>query len=218
MAFVIAIDGPSASGKGTLCTRLSEYFGWPRLDTGLLYRAVGAKILTQSLMLPPLEDILVHARSLSLEDLSQPLLRSETVGQMASKIAAVPQVREILFNFQRDFSQHPPQEAKGCILDGRDIGTVICPEANAKIYITASLETRANRRFDELVSLKQTVSFEGILHELTERDRRDSQRKVSPLKIAPDALLIDSTHLTPQSVFERALQFISSKNPPLNKS
>jgi cytidylate kinase len=177
MPFIIAIDGPAASGKGTIARALASHFGFHHLDTGLLYRATGAKG----------GDPVAAARSLQASDLERPDLRSAEAGQAASRIAAIPEVREALVAFQHRFAAQEP----GAVLDGRDIGTVICPDAAVKLYVTASDQVRALRRAAEL-----GADADEMLTQLQERDRRDSERETAPLRLAPDAVLLDTSHLT----------------------
>ena len=177
MPFIIAIDGPAASGKGTIARALASHFGFHHLDTGLLYRATGAKG----------GDPVAAARSLQASDLERPDLRSAEAGQAASRIAAIPEVREALVAFQHRFAAQEP----GAVLDGRDIGTVICPDAAVKLYVTASDQVRAVRRAAEL-----GADADEMLAQLQERDRRDSERETAPLRPAPDAVLLDTSHLT----------------------
>jgi cytidylate kinase len=177
MPFIIAIDGPAASGKGTIARALASHFGFHHLDTGLLYRATGAKG----------GDPVAAARSLQASDLDRPDLRSAEAGQAASRIAAIPEVREALVAFQHRFAAQEP----GAVLDGRDIGTVICPDAAVKLYVTASDQVRALRRAAEL-----GADADEMLTQLQERDRRDSERETAPLRLAPDAVLLDTSHLT----------------------
>ena len=177
MPFIIAIDGPAASGKGTIARALASHFGFHHLDTGLLYRATGAKR----------GDPVAAARSLQASDLDRPDLRSAEAGQAASRIAAIPEVREALVAFQHRFAAQEP----GAVLDGRDIGTVICPDAAVKLYVTASDQVRAVRRAAEL-----GADADEMLAQLQERDRRDSERATAPLRPAPDAVLLDTSHLT----------------------
>ena len=177
MPFIIAIDGPAASGKGTIARALASHFGFHHLDTGLLYRATGAKG----------GDPVAAARSLQASDLDRPDLRSAEAGQAASRIAAIPEVREALVAFQHRFAAQEP----GAVLDGRDIGTVICPDAAVKLYVTASDQVRALRRAAEL-----GADADEMLAQLQDRDRRDSERATAPLRPAPDAVLLDTSHLT----------------------
>lgn len=186
MPFIIAIDGPAASGKGTIARALAAHFGFHHLDTGLLYRATGAMG----------GDPVSAAMALTVDDLNRPGLRSAEAGQAASRIAAIPQVRAALVDFQHRFAMQEP----GAVLDGRDIGTVICPDAAVKLYVTASDNTRAARRAAEL-----GARADAMLVELRERDRRDSERATAPLRPAPDAVVLDTTHLTITDAIARAI-------------
>ncbi|RDD68457.1 MULTISPECIES: (d)CMP kinase [Paracoccus] len=186
MPFTIAIDGPAASGKGTIARALARHFGFAHLDTGLLYRAVGAKG----------GDPIAAARGLAPEDLARPDLRSAEAGQAASRVAAIPEVRAALVEFQRRFARSQP----GAVLDGRDIGTVICPEAELKLYVTASDEIRARRR-----ALELGADEARILAELRERDARDAARAVAPMRPADDALLLDTSEMTIDEAVARAI-------------
>lgn len=186
MPFIIAIDGPAASGKGTIARALAGHFGFHHLDTGLLYRATGAKG----------GDPVLAAQTLTADDLSRPDLRSAGAGQVASQVAAIPEVRAALMDFQRRFARQEP----GSVLDGRDIGTVICPEAPVKLYVTASDRIRALRRAAEL-----GADPGAILVELQERDRRDSERATAPLRPAADAVVLDTSDLTIAEAIARAI-------------
>ncbi|MBN9487014.1 MAG: (d)CMP kinase [Alphaproteobacteria bacterium] len=198
---VIAIDGPSASGKGTLAKRLATHFGLPHLDTGLLYRAVGAISARTGQM--PAE----VAERLTAADLDDPALRGDEAGQAGSRAAAIPEVRANLLNFQKEFSS----QAMGAVLDGRDIGTVICPDAPVKLFVTASVESRAERRFQELRQRGVDTIKPRVLAEMAERDRRDSERAAAPLKAAPDAWLLDTSNMDADAAFAAALAFIKRK-------
>ena len=198
---VIAIDGPSASGKGTLAKRLATHFGLPHLDTGLLYRAVGW-ISARTGQAPP--DV---AARLSASDLADPALRGDEAGQAGSRVAAIPDVRANLLKFQREFSSR----ASGAVLDGRDIGTVVCPDAPVKLFVTASAESRAERRFQELRKRGVDTIKPRVLAEMAERDRRDSERAAAPLKAAPDAWLLDTSDMDADAAFAAALAFIERK-------
>jgi len=201
---VIAVDGPAASGKGTLARRLSKHFGLAHLDTGLLYRAVGWQVRDN---LSDFEAAIQAARAFDIDWLSIPELRGEAAGQSASKISAIPQVREALLEFQRSFCRQPT----GAVLDGRDIGTVICPEAPAKLFVTASVEVRAGRRHRELQAREIPSIYAEVLQDLIERDARDSQRTAAPMKAADDALLLDTSGLDADQAFEAALSYISPR-------
>jgi cytidylate kinase len=185
MAFTVAIDGPAAAGKGTIARALAARFGFAHLDTGLLYRAVAARG----------GDPVAAARALAPEDLAQPGLRSEAAGEAASRVAAIPEVRAALLDFQRRFARRPG----GAVLDGRDIGTVVCPEAEVKLYVTASPEVRARRRW-----LETGGDEAAVLAEVLRRDARDAARAVAPLRPAADALVLDTSALTVDEAVERA--------------
>jgi CMP/dCMP kinase len=198
---VIAIDGPSAAGKGTLARRLAAHFGLPHLDTGLLYRAVGAKSARTGQ--PPAE----VAKSLSSADLCDSQLRTDAVGQLASRVAVIPEVRANLLEFQRNFAK----QESGAVLDGRDIGTVIYPDADVKLFVTASAQARADRRFEELRAGGGDTIKPRVLAEMAERDRRDSERAAAPLLAAPDAFLLDTSEMDADAAFAAALAFIARK-------
>ena len=198
---VIAIDGPSASGKGTLAKRLANHFGLPHLDTGLLYRAVGWS--AERTGRPPAE----IAAALQASDLDNPELRTDQAGQAGSKVAAIPEVRANLLNFQKKFAS----QASGAVLDGRDIGTVICPDAAIKLFVTASPEARAERRYRELRERGADTIKPRVLAEMAERDRRDSERAAAPSKAAPDAYLLDTSDMDADAAFAAALAFITRK-------
>ena len=198
---VIAIDGPSASGKGTLAKRLAAHFGLPHLDTGLLYRAVGWS--AERTGRPPAE----IAAALQASDLDNPELRTDQAGQAGSKVAAIPEVRANLLNFQKKFAY----QASGAVLDGRDIGTVICPDAAIKLFVTASPEARAERRYRELRERGADTIKPRVLAEMAERDRRDSERAAAPSKAAPDAYLLDTSDMDADAAFAAALAFITRK-------
>lgn len=208
---IIAIDGPAAAGKGTLARRVSEHLNLAYLDTGLLYRAVGKKVLDAGDDPENAEAAEKVARALVPDDLKADGLRVDEVGQAASKVSAVPGVRAALLDFQKDFAKTPPAGSDGAVLDGRDIGTVVCPDATAKLFITASTEVRAERRFKELHRADSTVIYARVLEDMKERDERDSSRSVAPLEPAQDAKILDTSQLDTDQVFEQALAFIASK-------
>jgi CMP/dCMP kinase len=204
---IIAIDGPAASGKGTLARRLATHFGFAHLDTGKLYRAAALHALASGG--DPVDAVVAAAaaKKVRAEDLGDPRLLEEQVAQAASVVAAIPAVRQALIAFQRDFAHHPPAGA-GAVLDGRDIGTVICPDAAAKFFVTASLEARARRRFKELREAGGNAIYERVLQDMKNRDARDSERRTAPLVPADDAFVIDTTALDADAVFAVALDHI----------
>ena len=197
MSFTIAIDGPAAAGKGTISKAVAAHYGFAYLDTGLLYRAVGAKVL---LGLDPIE----AAKTLSAEDLEAQGLRTPEVAQAASKVAVIAEVRAALVDFQRAFARR----AGGAVLDGRDIGTVICPNAEAKLFVTASAEVRAKRRFLELTGKGKVTSIKEVLADVKARDDRDMNRAEAPLKPAEDAVMIDTSDLSIEEALAAALREI----------
>jgi cytidylate kinase len=209
--FVITVDGPSAAGKGTLARRLAAHFGFEFLDTGALYRGVGLSVLRQGLDPADEKAATAAARALKPEILTDSMLRAEETSTAASKVAAIPSVRAAILNWQRDFANDAARNSGGAVLDGRDIGTVVCPDADAKLFITASLEARAERRVKELQARGETAIYARVLQDMQERDTRDQGRSISPTKPAADALIIDTSDLTADQVFERALAFIATK-------
>ena len=209
--FVITVDGPSAAGKGTLARRLAAHFGFDFLDTGSLYRGVGLAVLRQGLDPAEEKAATMAAKALKPEILSDPAIRAENTSTAASKVAAIPSVRAAILNWQRDFARDAASNSGGAVLDGRDIGTVVCPDADAKLFITASQEARADRRVKELQARGETAIYARVLQDMQERDARDQGRSISPTKPATDALIIDTSDLTADQVFERALAFIASK-------
>lgn len=210
---IIAVDGPAAAGKGTLSRNIAEAFDFAHLDTGSIYRATAKKVLDNGI--DPEDDAACAeiARTLTADDLTSDGLRTEAVGQAASKVSAIPDVRAALLDFQRDFASTPPHGKSGAVLDGRDVGTVVCPGADVKIFITAATEVRAERRFKELQSAGQNAIYARVLEEMKERDERDSSRSVAPLKPADDAIVIDTGELDAQQVFDQALEIIRSRQP-----
>jgi len=207
---VIAVDGPAASGKGTLSRRLAAHFDFAHLDTGGLYRAVGLGVLRAGGDPEDHDDALKSAQNVGDIDLSDPELRNESTGAAASKVAAIPSVRAELLRFQQDFAQNPPGGKKGSVLDGRDIGTVICPDADVKIFITADVEERAKRRFLEIFGPDGApVEYEKILTDLKDRDERDQNRSTAPLKPAENAHLLDTTNSDIETVFADALGLVN---------
>lgn len=203
---VVAVDGPAASGKSTLARRLAERLGLRFLDTGLLYRAVARSMLDRGLDPADEEAAILAAESLRAEDVEPGRLRGEGVGQGASKVAAVPAVRAALLPFQRRFAADPP----GAVLAGRDVGTVVCPDATIKLFVTAGEEERARRRFEELQARGEKPIYAAVLDELRERDRRDAGRSVAPLCAAPDAWVLDTTDLDADAAFQVACRHVEA--------
>jgi cytidylate kinase len=201
--FVVAIDGPAASGKGTLARRLAERFGFAHLDTGALYRATARLVLDAGGDPADPATAEAAARRVDPQLLADLQLRGDEVATAASVVAAIPEVRHALLALQRNFAGHPPAPGRGAVIDGRDIGTVICPAADVKLFVTASTEARARRRVKELREQGTTAIYETVLQDLNERDARDSGRQAAPLAVAPDAEVIDTTTLDADIVFER---------------
>ena len=211
---IITIDGPAGSGKGTLAHRLAERLGYAHLDTGKLYRAVGLAVLDTGGDPADVAAAAAAARALDPANLAagaldNPALAGEQAAGAASKVAAIPEVRQALLAFQRDFAAHPPGGAAGAILDGRDTGTVVCPDAPLKFFVTASAEVRADRRHKELLAREEASIYARVLAEIKERDERDSTRAISPLKPADDARLIDTSSMDADAVLEAALEFVA---------
>lgn len=210
MTTIIAIDGPAAAGKGTLARRVAAELGFDYLDTGLIYRAVGMNVDRAGFDPADPARAGEAARDLQPEDLAADDLRTDDAAQAASKVAAIPEVRAALLDFQRRFAATPPG-GKGAVLDGRDIGTVVCPDAGIKLYVTASAETRAQRRLLELQGKGIDTTFDKVLAEMRERDERDASRAVAPLKPAEDAHLLDTSALSADAAFDAAIAFIRTK-------
>ena len=198
--FTIAIDGPAAAGKGTISKAVAAHFGYAHLDTGLLYRAIGAKVMTGS-------DAIEATVGLRAEDLEVDGLRTAEVAQAASKVAVIPEVRAALLDFQRAFARR----AGGAVLDGRDIGTVICPQAEVKLFVTASAEVRGKRRYDELVGRGDTVTLNDVIEDVRARDARDMERVEAPLKPAEDAHVLDTSALSISDAVAEAIAAITQK-------
>jgi len=199
MTFTVAIDGPAAAGKGTISKAVAAHFGYAHLDTGLLYRAVGAKVLRG-------EDAIAAAQTLDPADLENDELRTPAVAQAASEVAVIPQVRSALVAFQRSFARRD----SGAVLDGRDIGTVICPQADAKLFVTATADCRAMRRFQELTAKGMDIAYETVLADVKERDARDRSRATAPLVPADDAVLLDTSDLTVDDAVAQAIVIIEA--------
>ena len=207
--FVVAIDGPAASGKGTLARRLAGRFGLAHLDTGKLYRATAFLVLDAGADPADPAAALAAARRVDTALLADTRLLAENVAGAASVVAAIPEVRAALLAFQREFAANPPSPSRGAVLDGRDIGTIVCPDAAVKLFITASPEARAERRVRELRGRGGAVIYDDVLQDMKERDARDSSRRVAPLAAAPDAETIDTTRLDADQVFEQASEIIA---------
>ena len=210
---IIAIDGPAASGKGTLARRIAQELGFAHLDTGALYRAVGLAVLDSSGDPTDEQQTIAAAQALKSEDCANSRLKDDDVGQAASKVASIGEVRTILLDLQKEFATNPPPPAKGAVLDGRDIGTVICPNADVKLFIEAKTEIRAERRLKELQSRGKDTIYEAVLKDMRERDARDQGRKMAPMMPADDALIIDTGHLTADEAFQKAMALIRENLP-----
>lgn len=201
---IVAVDGPAASGKGTLARRLAQHYGLSYLDTGSLYRAVALAVLSAG-KAPDDEDAAVlAARSLDIGTFTESDIRGARVGEAASMVAVIPAVRQEMLGLQRKIASTPP----GAVLDGRDIGTVVCPDADVKLFVTASPEVRARRRLKELSQQGETATYDEVLTWLIERDRRDASRPVAPLRQAPDAHLLDTSDLDIEATFQAAVSII----------
>jgi cytidylate kinase len=206
MSFVVAIDGPAASGKGTLAARLGEALGLPVFDSGLLYRAVAGAVIAGGGDLDDEDACVVAVRSIDLAGLASPALRTRTMGEAASRVAVHAKLRAALIETQRAFAGGEP----GAVVDGRDIGTVILPGAQAKIFITASAEARAGRRWAQLRDQGEEVHYDDILADIRRRDARDEARAAAPLKPAPDAVLLDTTDLSIDAAFDAARRIVEA--------
>ncbi len=202
---IIAIDGPTASGKGTLAKRIAKHFNLPYLNTGGLYRTIALYMINNNLDYNNKKEVINILDKIDFNDLENPNLYIEEIGNVAGKIAPISEVRQFLFKFQKDFAY----QDNGAVLDGRDIGTVICPDAKYKFYITASLEERAKRRFEEMKLKKKNVDFNKIFAILKDRDKRDYERSNSPLKKAEDAIEVDTTNMDKDEVFNYVLSLIN---------
>ena len=202
MSFTVAIDGPAAAGKGTISKGVAAHFGFAHLDTGLLYRAVGRRTLDG-------QEAVAAAQALTAEELEQGDLRTAEIAQAASKVAVIPEVRVALVDFQRAFARR----SGGAVLDGRDIGTVICPQAEVKLFVTASAEVRAERRYLELNTKGAEIARDQVLKDVRERDARDAERSTAPMKPAEDAILLDTSDLSIDQALSRAIELIKQKLP-----
>eukprot|EP00040_Diaphanoeca_grandis_P042381 m.264860 g.264860 ORF g.264860 m.264860 type:complete len:209 (+) comp58585_c0_seq1:142-768(+) len=199
MGFTVAIDGPAAAGKGTIAKAIAAKFNFSHLDTGTLYRAVGLGVLNGA-------DPIEASENLNMDVIDPSTLRTAEVAQAASKVASLPKVRAALVDFQQKFASRP----NGAVLDGRDIGTVICPTAQVKLYVTASAEVRAQRRFQELMEKGDVTTFDTVLKDVVERDKRDTERSSAPLVAAPDACVIDTSELTIEQAVAKAIAHIDA--------
>lgn len=204
--FVITVDGPAASGKGTIATRLGALYGLPVLDSGLLYRAVGVTLQRAGGDLDDPASAAKVARALDAATLGDPAFRHREAGEAASRIAVHPPVRAALLDLQRDFARQPG----GAVLDGRDMGTVICPEAPAKLFVTASPQVRAERRWKQLSGQGEVVSLDEVLEDIRRRDARDSGREAAPLVAAPDAALLDTSEMTIEQAADAARRIVEA--------
>jgi cytidylate kinase len=203
---IIAVDGPAASGKGTLGRRLAVRYGLRHLDTGLIYRAVARALLDGAYALDDVDQAIKAARALDPTTFDEAELKRHAVGEAASVISAIPQLRAALLAFQRGFGRTPP----GAVLDGRDIGTVVFPDAETKIFLTASAEARARRRAAELELAGEAMAYSDVLADIHRRDERDTKRAAAPLKPAPDAHLLDTTHLDIDAAFRAAIDIVEA--------
>jgi cytidylate kinase len=201
---IIAVDGPSAAGKGTLARGLAKALGFHFLDTGALYRAVGLLMLRHHKALDDAVSAARFATTLDPAAISDADLRTEEVAHAASRISVYPQVRANLLQFQRDFARRQP----GAVLDGRDIGTVVCPDADLKFFVTAATDVRARRRFDELSGQGHAVTYEAVLEDVMARDERDANRATAPTTMASDAIMIDTSELTAEEVLTAVLEVV----------
>ena len=203
--FIIAIDGPAASGKGTLSRQLAETLGFHHLDTGLTYRAVAHYLLSNELPLDDAQKAVEAAKAVDLGTMDRDVLSDHAVGEAASKVAVMSEVRKVLVDQQRSFSKRAP----GTVLDGRDIGTVVCPDADVKLFVTASPRERARRRWNEMNDKGQDADFEEIVKDIQNRDARDMARADSPLKPAEDAHLLDTSEMDIQAAFRAAIEIVN---------
>ena len=206
MGFMIAVDGPAASGKGTIAHRLGAFYSYPVLDSGLLYRGVGVRLSKSGGDLDDVVAATAAAQALQPSELEHPELRTRAAGELASRVAIHPPVRLALRDFQQRFAAQEP----GAVIDGRDIGTVIAPDAPAKLYIAASAEVRADRRWKQLTGQGETVTYEEILADILRRDERDGGRADSPMTQAPDAVLLDTSEMTIEQAFDAARRIVET--------
>jgi len=214
---VIAVDGPAASGKGTLCKRIARELELAHLDTGSLYRATALRVMRQGPLKPDIDRIIPGAAAAAMaitpEDLQDANIRSELVGHNASLVSADHTVRKALLDFQRLFAQSPPDGVRGVVMDGRDVGTVVCPAASVKLYVTADLSIRAERRYKELCASGKDVDFDQVKNDMQQRDHRDATRTLAPLCAAVDAFTIDTSDLNSEETVAVAMDHIRHKIP-----
>ena len=208
---IIALDGPAAAGKGTLARRLAAAFGLAHLDTGSLYRAVGRRVMREGRDPADTTYSIAVAADLLPVDIADPELRTEQTARASSIVAAIPGIRANLLEWQRNFARNPPGGARGAVLDGRDIGTVVCPDADVKLFVTASLAARAGRRFEELRAKGADPIRHAVLDEMASRDRRDSERDTAPLKPASDAFVLDTSDLDADAVFAAVVAHVEAR-------
>lgn len=211
MSIVIAVDGTAASGKGTLAKKLAQHFGFAHLDSGALYRLTALAVLDAKGDPGNEADALKGAQTIDFTRAGDPAIRTDIVGKASSQVAALPVVRKALLDFQQNFLAHPPGGSPGAVMDGRDIGTVICPTAAAKLYVDARLEVRARRRWAELAAMGLRRAEQDVVAELAARDLADKNRPISPLKQAPDADLLDTSDLGIDAAFAAALALVSPR-------
>lgn len=208
---VIAVDGPAAAGKGTLARQLAAHLGFAFLDTGALYRAVGLAVLRMGGDPSDTATATQAAKTLDLGLTRDPAIRDDAVAGAASQVAALPSVRAALMDVQRDFAANPPGGCPGAVLDGRDIGTAVCPQADVKLFVTAGLATRARRRWAEWRAQGRDISLDQVMADMAARDARDQARAAAPLRPAADAILLDTTNSDIEAVFKAALQAVEDK-------
>ena len=207
---IVAVDGPAAAGKGTIARRLAEELGYAHLDTGALYRALALRVLDADIDPDDAAAAAAAAAGITQSDLDDPRIREDSTAKLASRVSAYPEVRAALLDLQRNFAARPPGGAKGAVIEGRDIGTVVCPQAERKIFLDAGVEIRAERRFQELQGRGAEVTREGVLEDLRKRDEADRNRAVSPLVPAADAYLLDTSNLDIDSVSAAAKAYVLS--------